>query len=758
MNHLVIVESPAKCKTITKYLGKGFQVLASYGHVRDLPAKQGAVKPDEDFAMTYTLIERNSKHVDAIVKAMKNADSLYLATDPDREGEAISWHLYEILKAKKCLKDKPVHRVVFHEITKSAITAAMEHPRSLSLDLVNAQQARRALDYLVGFNLSPLLWKKVQRGLSAGRVQSPALRLIVERELEIEAFSSQEYWSVLAHSEKAKLAFSGRLYALSGTLVKQFDIKNTEEAQALKQQIINDAAGSLIVSKVEKKQKKRHPSPPFITSTLQQEASRKLGFTAKKTMQIAQNLYEGIDVGEGTVGLITYMRTDSIALSQDALVEMREFIAAEYGQEALPDVPRVFKSKSKNAQEAHEAIRPSSVLRKPELMKAYLNTDQFKLYQLIWKRALASQMQHALIDMLAVDLAAGPEVIFRVTGSTIASPGFLSVYQEGLDEKSTEEEDEARVLPSFTVGEVLPLKEIETKQHFTEPPPRYSEATLIKALEEFGIGRPSTYATIISTLQQRQYVLMDAKRFKPTDVGRIVTQFLTEYFTRYVDYQFTASLEDELDQVAEGKKAWVPLLAEFWKPFKDQIISIDASVKRSDVTQEALDEACPKCGKPLSIRLSRNGRFIGCTAYPECDYTRPLEGEAGKAEPELLDRLCPQCNLPLQYRVGRYGRFIGCTGYPTCKYIESLNKPEPTGVTCPECEKGDMLARKSRYGKLFYSCSRYPDCKYALWNKPINEPCPQCAWPLLTLKETKRKGLEKICPKPGCGFAAQIET
>ena len=507
MKNLVIVESPAKCKTITKYLGEGFKVLASYGHVRDLPAKKGAVQVDDHFKMTYDLIERNSKHVDEIVKAMKQADTLYLATDPDREGEAISWHVYEILKAKRLLKDKTVKRVVFHEITKSAITAAMASPRDISMPLVNAQQARRALDYLVGFTLSPLLWKKVARGLSAGRVQSPALRLIVEREEEIERFIVQEYWSILAHLNKNKVDFTAKLSVLSGEIVKQFDIKNSEDAARVNQQILEAAEGVLKVIKVEKKQKKRQPAAPFITSTLQQEASRKLGFTAKKTMQIAQNLYEGINIGKEAVGLISYMRTDSVILSQDALTEIRAFIESEYGLENLPEEARVFKTKSKNAQEAHEAIRPTSVLRKPEEMKAFLNSDQYRLYQLIWQRTVASQMQHALMDTVGVDLAAGELALFRVTGSVIAKPGFLSVYQEGVDDDK-EENEESKRLPILIVGDILPLKELENKQHFTEPPPRYSEATLVKALEEFGIGRPSTYASIISTLQQREYVVL----------------------------------------------------------------------------------------------------------------------------------------------------------------------------------------------------------------------------------------------------------
>ncbi|MDO8953767.1 MAG: type I DNA topoisomerase [Gammaproteobacteria bacterium] len=756
--NLVIVESPAKCKTIKKYLGNDFQILASYGHVRDLPAKQGAVLPDENFAMTYTLIDRNSKHVDAIVKAMKECDALYLATDPDREGEAISWHLYEILKAKKLLKDKPVYRVAFYEITKNAVTAAIQNPRELSMDLVNAQQARRALDYLVGFNLSPLLWKKVRRGLSAGRVQSPALRMIVERELEIEAFTNQEYWTIEADLFKSKIGFMAKLTTWNNASIKQFDINNTDQANSIKDTLMEATKGSLTVSNIDRKQRKRNPSPPFTTSTLQQEGSRKLGFSTKKTMQIAQQLYEGVDVGEGSVGLITYMRTDSLNLSNDAIAELREFIGKKYGAEALPEEPRFFKTKSKNAQEAHEAIRPSSVLRTPESLKEHLNPDQFKLYSLIWKRATACQMQYALIDTTGVDFDCAAGATFRATGSVIVKPGFMQVYQEGFDDKKAEEEDDEKTLPALEVGDKVDLLDIRPEQHFTEPPPRYSEASLVKALEEHGIGRPSTYSSIISTLQAREYVILETKRFKPTDVGRVVNKFLTEYFERYVDYGFTASLEDQLDEVSRGELQWIPLLEQFWQPFKAKVDDIGVNVQRSDITQEKIDEVCPDCGKPLSIRLGKRGRFIGCTGYPECSYTRAHTnaGEA-PAEPtavEIVDgRTCPDCEGPLHIKQGKYGKFIGCGNYPKCKHMEPLVKPKDLGICCPECKQGDLMERKSRYGKLFYSCSRYPECKYATWNLPIQEPCPQCNWPILTIKTTKRNGTQKVCPQKECGFA-----
>lgn len=758
--HLVIVESPAKAKTIKKYLGKDFEVLASYGHVRDLLPKEGAVDTAHRFAMKYQLIDKNEKHVDAIAKALAKADSLYLATDPDREGEAISWHLLEILKERGLLKGKQVARVVFHEITKKAIQEATEHPRELAMDLVNAQQARRALDYLVGFNLSPLLWKKIRRGLSAGRVQSPALRLIVERELEIEAFKAREYWTIEADALAAKQVFSAKLTQLAGEKITQFSITDSKQAKAAEKALTKAAGGTLVVSKVEKKQRKRNPAAPFTTSTLQQEASRKLGFTAQRTMRTAQQLYEGIDIGGETVGLITYMRTDSVNLAQEALDEIRAYIAQRFGADNVPKEVRTYKTKSKNAQEAHEAVRPTSVLREPDALRDHLTKEQHKLYELIWKRTLACQMIHATIDTVAVDLAAGEGNIFRANGSTVVHPGFMAVYEESVDDAKKDEDEDNRLLPPLKEGESIGLKAIRTEQHFTEPPPRYSEASLVKALEEYGIGRPSTYASIISTLQQREYVEMDKKRFIPTDVGRIVNKFLTEHFTKYVDYDFTAHLEDELDEVSRGEKDWVPVMEEFWGPFQELVETKEKDVSRKDVTQEALDEACPKCGKPLSIRLGRRGRFIGCSGYPECDYTRNLNETAEQKEeapPEIVEgRTCPKCDSPLIIRQGRYGKFIGCSAYPKCKFIEPLEKPADTGVTCPECKKGTLVQRKSRYGKLFYSCNTYPDCKYAVWNPPINEPCPQCGWPILTLKTTKRRGTEKVCPQKECGYAEQV--
>lgn len=755
---LVIVESPAKAKTIQKYLGKDVEVLASYGHVRDLLPKEGAVDTANDFAMKYQIIDRNSKHLDAIAKAMKKADILYLATDPDREGEAISWHLLELLKKRGVLKDKETHRVVFHEITKQAVNDAVANPRQLSMDMVNAQQARRALDYLVGFTLSPLLWKKVRRGLSAGRVQSPALRMIVERELEIEAFIPQEYWSIEADAAFEKQNFDGKLTHYKNKKLSQFTVNNGEQSAEVVATLNKAAEGKLLVTKVDKKQRKRNPAAPFTTSTLQQEASRKLGFGAQRTMSVAQQLYEGTDSGEGAVGLITYMRTDSVTLANEAVEELRAFIAEKYGATALPASPQEYKTKSKNAQEAHEAVRPTSVLRTPESLSKYLSSDQLKLYTLIWQRTVACQMVHATMNTVAVDLACGTGNVFRANGSTVVNPGFMSVYLEGQDDAAKADKDE-RILPIMEVGDVVELLAIRPEQHFTEPPPRFSEASLVRSLEEHDIGRPSTYASIISTLLQREYVELEKKRFHPTDVGRVVGKFLAEHFAKYVDYDFTAKLEDELDAVARGEKEWVPLLRDFWGPFKEQVETKDKEVQRSDVTQELLDEDCPKCGKKLSSRLGRSGRFIGCTAYPECDYTRNINGEETANEPEVVaDRKCPKCESDLWVRTGKYGKFIGCSSYPKCKHIESLEQPTNTGVTCPQCNKGEILTRKSRRGKIFYSCSDYPDCDYALWNEPLKEECPKCKWPILTIKTTKSRGTEKVCPQKECDFSEKVES
>jgi DNA topoisomerase-1 len=611
--NLVIVESPAKAKTISKYLGKDFDVLASYGHVRDLVPKVGAVDPDNHFSMKYQVIEKNEKHVKSIIRALKKADALYLATDPDREGEAISWHLIELLKEKDALDSKAVHRVVFHEITKDAVQDAIANPRRLSSDLVGAQQARRALDYLVGFNLSPLLWKKVQRGLSAGRVQSPALRMIVERELEIEAFKPREYWTVEADVSKNEQPFMSRLVAYKGDKVEQFSFVNEDQARDVEKTLLDAADGKLTAVSVTKRQRRRNPAAPFTTSTLQQEASRKLGFNTQWTMRVAQKLYEGIELpGEGNVGLITYMRTDSVTLAAVAVDEIREVIAERYGKENVPEEPREFKNKSKNAQEAHEAIRPTSVAYTPDSIKGALDEEQYKLYSLIWKRTMACQMVPAVFDTVAIDLAAGPTDDghrFRANGSVLVEPGFMAVYKEGQDDAG-KDDDGDRLLPEVAEGDVISLDELRPEQHFTEPPPRFTEASLVKTLEEYGIGRPSTYASIIATLKNREYVEMDAKRFLPTDIGRIVNGFLTDHFTQYVDYDFTAKLEDDLDAVSLGEKEWVPLLDNFWRPFKELCDDKEESVTREQVAQARELGTDPKSGKPVTVRMGRYGPFV----------------------------------------------------------------------------------------------------------------------------------------------------
>ncbi|MBL8269379.1 DNA topoisomerase I [Steroidobacter sp.] len=614
--NLVIVESPAKAKTIKKYLGKNFEVLASYGHVRDLVPKEGAVDPKRKFAMRYQILDKNEKHVQAIAKALKKSDALYLATDPDREGEAISWHLTELLKEQGILDGKDVHRVVFYEITKNAIREAISQPRDISQDLVNAQQARRALDYLVGFNLSPLLWKKAGLpGASAGRVQSPALRMICEREEEILAFKPREYWTVDADAEKSKQTFPARLIEFRGEKVEQFTVTNEAQATDVRNAIEGAAGGKLSVANIDKKQRKRNPSPPFTTSTLQQEAARKLGFGAQRTMRLAQQLYEGVDFGEGAVGLITYMRTDSLNLANEAIAEIRQVIAKEYGADSVPESPRTYKTKSKNAQEAHEAIRPTSAAVTPDVLAGKIDADQFKLYSLIWKRAVSSQMEPAVYDTVAIDLVPGTNAkregstaVLRANGSTLVKPGYIAVYKEGQDDAV--EDDNDRILPAMEVGDQVNLVGLRPEQHFTEPPPRFSEASLVKALEEHGIGRPSTYASIISTLVNKKYTELLNRRFTPTDLGKIVNKFLTRNFHHYVEYGFTAKMEDDLDEIADGREAWVPVLERFWKDFKERVDIVDDTVTREDVSEAREIGADPVTGKPISVRYGKYGPFV----------------------------------------------------------------------------------------------------------------------------------------------------
>ncbi|MBV8909290.1 MAG: type I DNA topoisomerase, partial [Gammaproteobacteria bacterium] len=627
--NLVIVESPAKAKTIKKYLGRDFEVLASYGHVRDLVPKEGAVDPDNGYAMKYQVLEKNQRHVDTIARSLGKARALYLATDPDREGEAIAWHLKEILDSRGDLDGKDVHRVVFYEITRNAIREAVGNPRQLSLELVNAQQARRALDYLVGFNLSPLLWKKVRRGLSAGRVQSPALRMICEREEEIAAFRSQEYWTLEGEGAHSEQAFPLKLLEYAGARVEQFSFTSERQAREVEQAVQTAAGarpgvpGTLRVTAIDRKQRRRNPAPPFTTSTLQQEAARKLGFNARRTMRLAQQLYEGLDIGEGSVGLITYMRTDSVSLAAEAVREIREVAAKLYGSQEVAEEPRVYRTKSKNAQEAHEAIRPTSAAITPADVEGRIEDDLYRLYALIWKRAVASQMSHALFDTVAVDLLAGADGsghLLRSNGSTLVKPGYIAVYQEGSDDAKVDDAD--HVLPPMQEGDAVSLTAFAATQHFTEPPPRYSEASLVKALEEHGIGRPSTYAAIISTLQDREYVEMDNRRFVPTDIGKIVNRFLTQYFHRYVEYGFTAQMEDELDAVSRGEEDWKLPLRKFWKPFIQLVASTDKNVSREQVAQARELGKEESSGKPITVRMGRFGPFVQIGSKDDADKPR----------------------------------------------------------------------------------------------------------------------------------------
>jgi len=680
--NLLIVESPAKATTINKYLGKDFEVLASYGHVRDLVPREGAVDPEKGFAMNYDLIERNKKHVDRIVKSARKADAVYLATDLDREGEAISWHIAEILKERGIKNKAPVQRVVFSEITKRAIQHAINNPRELAGSLVDAQQARRALDYLVGFNLSPLLWKKVRRGLSAGRVQSPALRMIVEREEEIERFEPREYWSIEADlGPDPDQPFTANLVRLDDAKLEQFDINNETRADEVRQQIESAAKGSFTVARIKKRQRRRNPAPPFITSTLQQEAARRLRFTTQRTMRIAQQLYEGIDTGSGNQGLITYMRTDSVALAQDAIADIRSMIGKEYNDKLVPEKPNQYKGKSRNAQEAHEAIRPTTASMTPIKLKSHLSDDQYKLYQLIWNRAVASQMIPAVYDTVSAEFDVGPGV-FRANGSTLVEPGFLTVYQDSSSEKDNR-------LPELDEGDQVALQQIRPEQHFTEPPPRFSEASLVKALEDYGIGRPSTYASIIQTLQSREYVELESRRFTPTATGRVVAKFLSNHFDQYVDYDFTARLEDELDAISRGEQDWVPLLEEFWQPFIDRVHEKEESVSRQEAQQARELGIDPKSGKPVIVRLGRYGPFAQIGQAE--DEEKPAF--AGLRQGQKMDKITLEEALelfklprdlgeteegePVQANIGRFGPYIR---YGARNFV-SLKEIDPHDVT-----------------------------------------------------------------------------
>ena len=771
--NLVIVESPAKASTISKYLGKDFDVLASYGHVRDLVPKEGAVDPDNGFAMKYQVIERNEKHVKAIIRALKKADALYLATDPDREGEAISWHLIELLKERKALESKEVHRVIFHEITKQAVRDAVANPRELSGDLVGAQQARRALDYLVGFNLSPLLWKKVQRGLSAGRVQSPALRMIVERELEIEAFKAREYWTIEADVSKKEQPFASRLVSYKGEKVEQFSFENEGAAREVEKTLLDAAGGEFNVIGVTKRQRRRNPAAPFTTSTLQQEASRKLGFNTQRTMRVAQKLYEGMELpGEGQVGLISYMRTDSVTLADVAVAEIRDVIAERYGKQNVPDEPRTFKNKSKNAQEAHEAIRPTSVAFFPDDIKGSLDEDQYKLYSLIWKRTMACQMVPAVFDTVAIEMAVGPAEAghrMRANGSVLVEPGFMAVYQEGKDDSKDDDGD--RLLPEIEEGDTIKLEELRPEQHFTEPPPRFTEASLVKTLEEYGIGRPSTYASIIATLKNREYVEMDAKRFLPTDIGRIVIGFLTEHFTQYVDYDFTARLEDDLDEVSLGHKDWVPLLDAFWRPFTKLCEEKEESVTREQVAQARELGTDPKSGKPVTVRMGRYGPFVQIGTKDDEEKPKFAGLRPGQKMNEIdlqtamelfkLPRKLGETSdgLPVSASVGRFGPYIRYGD----KYV-SMKEDDPYTVELPRAleliaekikadaerlildfEEQGIQVLNGRYGP--YITDKQKNARVPKDREPKTLTLEECVELLAAAPERGRRGKKKVTKK-----------
>jgi len=788
---LVIVESPAKARTIGKYLGKDFVVKASLGHIKDLPKNELAVDIEHDFKPTYVLIEGKKKILQEIKQAARKADRIYLAADPDREGEAICYHLQQELESKRN-GGPPIHRVMFHEITANAVRKAFENPGQVDLKLVEAQQARRILDRLVGYKISPLLWDKVRRGLSAGRVQTVALRLIVDREREIRQFQKREYWTLDAHLQARKPpVFDARLVKRN-----QENVEIPDEATA--RQLVSRLEGATFtVSSVQRREKRRQPPPPFITSTLQQEAARKLRFSVKRTMMLAQRLYEGVDLGaEGPVGLITYMRTDSTRLSPEAVEQARAFIAEKFGRDYLPETPNVHRSK-KDAQDAHEAIRPTSVRYSPEAVAPYLQEDELKLYRLIWLRFIASQMTPALFDQTTIEVAAGgqdgAEYLFRATGSVRKFDGFMAVYEEGKDQADEEDEELKHKLPEVREGEKLKLRRLTPEQHFTEPPPRYTEASLVKQLEADGVGRPSTYATIISTIQERGYVTRQGGRLAPTALGMEVADLLVQNFGDIFEVGYTARMEEELDEIEEGKRDWREAMREFYEKFQQDLERAEREMTDLKRLELPTDETCDKCGKPMVVRFGRHGRFLACTGYPECTNTRDLQSdlsEFGDAElteqdsqeycdncgrpmvlkrgrygqfyacsgyPDCkttrrlrreerkpdrpLDETCPECGSRLVVRDGRYGEFTCCVNYPQCKYVKRVS----TGFRCPECGQGEIVERRSRRGRIFYGCERYPDCKFVLWHKPVAEACPQCHNPYLIERRT-RSGTRIECP------------
>lgn len=715
MSSLVIVESPTKAKTISKFLGKKFVVKSSFGHVRDLPKTKLGVDVDDGFAMHYVVAADKKKIVKELQDSAKKSDEIYFATDEDREGEAITWHLAALLK----IPLEKAKRLTFHEITAEAIKEALEHPRQIDLNLVNAQQARRALDRLVGYKLSPLLWKKIAYGLSAGRVQSVTVRLIVEREREIQDFKTQEYWTITGLFAKAKdsaITINAKLQKIDNKGLDKFAIKTKEEAEKINQEIL---AQKYRVSDLEKKTVIKQPPPPLITSTLQQEAHRNFGFSAKQTMMLAQQLYEGVDLAdESSVPLITYMRTDSLNLSEKFLNEARGTIKKIWGDNYLPGHPRRFKVKSKLAQEAHEAVRPIDPTRTPESIKGKLEMSNWKLYDLIWRRAVGSQMAEAVLENTTITVTGG-RLTFGASGSVIKFDGFLKIGQPAQKEN---------LLPELTKNEPLNLLESKPEQHFTEPPARYNDASLVKTLEEYGIGRPSTYAPTIATIITRNYVIRDEKkRFEPTEMGFLVTDLLIKHFPQIVDYKFTAKMENDLDKVASGKKDWTPILKEFYEPFAKIIEQKSAELSKKELTEVATAEVCEKCGKPMVIKTGRYGRFLACTGFPECKNTKPLpESQAGEEKQtiDLSGQKCDTCGSPLIIKHGRYGVFLSCSRYPECKFVKKIQKG--TGVACPQCGTGEIVEKRSKRGRTFYACGNYPKCKFALWNKPTGEKCVHC--------------------------------
>jgi len=747
---LVVVESPAKAKTLKKYLGKNFDVKASVGHVMDLPKSSLGVDPEKDFEPVYEMIKGKQKVVEELAKAALKADKVYLAADPDREGEAIAWHVAQVLKLPK----SKIHRVLFHEITKPAVLKAIENPIELNKDRYESQQARRILDRLVGYKISPILWTKVRRGLSAGRVQSVAVKMIADREKEIQAFIPQPYWTVTAKLSGANKDFIARLVRADEKKIDRLTIDKEEWAKEI---VADSSSASWKIVSVGQKSRKRNPYPPFITSTLQQEASKRLYFSAKKTMTLAQQLYEGIDLGaDGAQGLITYMRTDSTRLSDEAIREARTLVEKILGAEYLPKTPVEYRNK-KNAQDAHEAIRPTSVRFTPEKIKQFLDADQYKLYELIWKRYLASQMEPAVFDQTTVDIdavAKNSKVYgYRCTGSVLRFDGFLVLWQD--DENSG---DETQSLPDLKESTAVQCHSVMDEKHMTQPPPRFSESSLIKELEEKGIGRPSTYASILSTIQDRKYVEKKENRFYPTELGTLINDLLVENFPSIVDEKFTAHMEEELDQIEEGKLNWVSTLKEFYNPFEATLKNAQEKMRNVKREETPTDIKCPKCEKILVLKWGKNGKFAACQGYPDCRFTSEFVQENGTisliAQP-TTDEKCVTCGEPMQVKSGRFGRFLACSAYPKCK----TTKPITTGIKCPDCKEGELSQKKTRFGKIFFSCTKYPNCKYAIWDKPLKgQPCPQCQHPFLTEHYTKKEGASIKCPNKECGYQAKSES